>query len=577
MGIYRQGRIIHTGAYGMANIDLNSIVEFSSTKFQLGSIGKLFTSIAVLKEVESGRLSLDDDINGYLSEFKVTSPSGKPITLRHLLLHTAGFNERVIGYAAASPEELEPLSLHLKKRMPDTYIDPGKEISYSNYGFGLAGHLVELSSGMEYMEYIGSEILRPLAMTNTSYYLPGINEAGHAMGYELNENFDLVQPLPRHVVPAGSISSTGEDMMKFVSALLTEDERLLSSHSYSLLTQELFTPHPSISGHAFGIEVQNFNGHIGFAKGGNIPGFLAYVILFPQYDLGIFTVVNTETDNFLELFTERFKERFFPKVQKRQIPPLPGIDLHRFLGEYRANRYNRNTIEDLFGLIAGSSTIYISGDSTLMLYHNGGWKHYRPIAPLVFQNTSDQELHLVFEENENGKVIKMHRNVIIGGFMIPMTFEPVGRFQTVEFINEYAGLFPLFLFSYFLFPIGWLIIWVLRRKKPDFYSSRTFTSTTRLVILSFLAVILIHIVGGIYPIIRLGNDLIFGVPRQQAIFLSVGYLLIPLWLVLFYRTIKVWKYKEGQLWTRIYLSLFSLSGLVYLLILHRWHFIGMNI
>jgi len=571
IGVTYQGKLLHGKAYGLSNIEEGEKVNFDKTIFQLGSVGKLFTALAVLKEVERGRLDLHSNVNDYLTEFKVQSFDDAPITLHHLLTHTAGLNDRVIGYASQSTE-LESLEAHLARRMPLPFTQSGQEVSYSNYGFGLAGYLVEISSGKRFQDYVQTEILDQLQMHQTTYAAPS-GAQDFARGYELKDQFNRVDYLARLVVPAGSIAATGTDLVKFINAILNKDERLLSNESFDLLFKEHFTPHPLLDGHGYGMEVQNFNGWKGIGKGGNIPGYLAYVMFFPEQQLGLFTAVNTETDNFLESFTEALKNRLHPEETSELQPVIPINDLSRFAGDYRINRYNRNTLEDVFHLISGTSSIWNVRDSVLAVYHNAKMNYYQPISDLEFQNTVDPELFMVFEE-EKGRVYKMHRNVNIGGFQVPATLEKLKWYGTVEFINEYAGLFPIFNLTYLLFPLFWLI--GLFKAKKNGVKRNRFTNSTRLITLAFSALVLLSMYA-FSLLLKTGEALLFGVPKTATILLNINYLLPLLLLVLLYKSVHVWRKKEGHFASRIYLSVFAAAGLVYTVILHQWHLIGANI
>ncbi|MCE7993572.1 MAG: beta-lactamase family protein [Roseivirga sp.] len=576
IGVYHQGEVVHRGAYGIANVSKEQQVDFGTIRFQLGSIGKLFTALAVLREVEQGRLELDRDVNEYLNQFQIENPYETRITIRQLLLHNAGFNERIIGYAARSQEDIEPLGMHLKKRMPGLFTQPGSEISYSNYSFGLAGHLVEISSGMKFETYIEQEIFDLLEMSTATYDIPDVNDSGFAWGYEAREEFEMVNSLPRHVIPAGSISLTGKDFMKLISSMIEEDTILLNPNHYELIKNQQFTPHPLIMGHGLGSEMQNFNGHLGFGKAGNIPGFISYVVIMPQYNFGIFVAANTETDNFFESFTPAFFDRFFPRIAEPEAKTLQSVDFDRFTGDYRANRYNRNTVEDMFELFAFGTKVYKT-DSTLINHHNGKWQHYMPISPLVFQNTTDPDLYFVFEEDKQGRIIKMHRNVIIGGYRIPVTSEKIPFLASGEFLNEYAAFILVPIILVLFFPFGWLFIYLRRKRKPAYFENKTFKKATRIISLLFSVVILVHIIGGVAPFIQLREQLVFGIPEGIIFFLGISPLIPVLLIVLMYRLFRVWQLKEGTLGARAYLSVYTLSGLFYVLILHQWHFIGVNI
>ena len=115
-----QNDSVFVSHYGMANLEKKIPVD-ETTLFQLGSVGKLFTVIAVLQQVEKGTLDLQKDVNDYLKEFMIDDNHVKPITLQNLLTHTAGLDDQVIGYLARTEKEVEPLAQHLKKNMPKTF------------------------------------------------------------------------------------------------------------------------------------------------------------------------------------------------------------------------------------------------------------------------------------------------------------------------------------------------------------------------------------------------------------------------------------------------------------------------
>src|SRR3569833_98245 len=139
--VVRDGRVIHAKGYGYASLgDRRAFTP--ETMLRPGSITKLFTWIAVLQLVERGRLDLDRDVNAYL-DFRIPPAFGKPITLRNLMTHTAGFEEVSKDLFVSDPSRLYPLGTYLKRRLPARIFPPGKVIAYSNYGSALAGYIVE--------------------------------------------------------------------------------------------------------------------------------------------------------------------------------------------------------------------------------------------------------------------------------------------------------------------------------------------------------------------------------------------------------------------------------------------------
>ncbi len=577
IGLFHNEHFVHQQAYGMADMKTRIPASHDSTLYQLGSVGKLLTAIAVLQLTEQGRLHLDDNVNNYLTTFRVNTPSPRPLTLRDLLSHSGGLNDRVIGYATKTEGDTEPLGEHLKKRMPRLYTEPGTEISYSNYGYGLAGYLVELRSGLDFKTYIQQNIFDRLDMATATYNTrnspPGIH---YAKGYELNDSFEPKATIYRHLTPAGSLIATGADMAKLTLALIEEDSNLLSTASYKLLKTQHISDGAQLMGYTLGMEVQNINGNSGFGKAGNIPGFLSYLLFFPDRDMAMYLAVNTETDNFLQKFTESFSKQFLPPESVISPPVLKGENLSLFTGEYRNNRYNRNTIEDLFGNILGNFRIYQQGDSLLTCYHSGAWQTYRPVSPLVFQHTLQSDLYLYFEKDTKGKVRKLYRNYELGGYFVPAGYEKLAWYDTINFINEYLGYFPIFILSFLLLPAGWAIIWLIRLRKKERFKTAAYSPQTKIAGVAFSLITGVHIFMVLVKLIQAGEDLLFGIPGQVALIQNFSFLIPALLLIVIYRLFKVWQNEEGFLANRIYFSLYSLSGIVYTLALWRWHFIGVH-
>jgi CubicO group peptidase (beta-lactamase class C family) len=157
------GDVAIARGFGAAQLEPRRPVDPARTVFRLASVSKTITATAALQLVERGRLNLHTDVNLYLRSFHLATEHG-PITLHHLLTHTAGFDERLIGTAARSVRDLQPSSQYFARSMPPTFIEPGRVISYSNHGFGLIGHLVQEVSGRPFADYVREEIFEPLGM-----------------------------------------------------------------------------------------------------------------------------------------------------------------------------------------------------------------------------------------------------------------------------------------------------------------------------------------------------------------------------------------------------------------------------
>jgi CubicO group peptidase (beta-lactamase class C family) len=145
VAVVQESRVVYLHGYGTADRDNGTPVSAQSTLFRTGSVSNLFTWTAVMQLVERDQLDLHTDVNRYLSTFQIPATFSEPITLSHLLTHTAGFEDRGFGSYARTPADLEPLSLFLARWIPARIFPLGKVSAYSNYGAALAGYLVELA------------------------------------------------------------------------------------------------------------------------------------------------------------------------------------------------------------------------------------------------------------------------------------------------------------------------------------------------------------------------------------------------------------------------------------------------
>jgi CubicO group peptidase (beta-lactamase class C family) len=571
-----QGDSAYGRAYGLRNVAQNLTAD-TTTLFQLGSVGKLFTAIAVLQQAEAGKLDLNKDVNQYLEGWSIAS-TGRPITLMDLLTHTAGLNDRIIGYLARSENEVQPLEEHLKTFMPSTFQSPGVEVNYSNYGYALAGHLVERVSGMPFTEYVQRNIFDRLGMRHTTYRLPDdyAQRDAYAVGYRTRETFEPVACYPRHATPAGSALSCASDMRKLLSEFLKPTSRILNAGSFDMLKRQQFSSHPLLMGYTLGMEEQYINGVRGIAKGGAFTGFLSEFVIFPDQQLGLFISTNTQTDNFLE----HYRSEMFPRLLANPTPnalrkPIP-MDVKEFAGVYRSERYNHTSVEDLLALYQGKLELSISKEGDLVTYQNGAWRHYRPVDSLIFQNQSAPEQFLVFRRDAEGNINRLYTNINLAGFYLPVSLTPVAWYDDPVMINEYYVLIPLVIFTFLLLPLfrGWVLF--RRRKRPDYWVGKLAPTGSFYMGLLTALFFLIHFIWGFMFLARNVNDFYFGIPPTFQTVQEMTILLPIAVLLLVFSGLKLWTKKSGVLAFRIYYSLFCLSAVIHLAFLYRWHFIGLH-
>src|SRR5688572_24051006 len=170
VSVVKDGKLLFAKGYGFADVQKKQKVSPQDTLFRPGSISKLFTWTAVMQLFEQGKLDLDRDVNEYL-DYKIPDAFGKPITLKHILTHTPGFEEQIKDLFLTDSTKPN-LGQYLKTHIPGRIYPPGTVPAYSNYATAVAGYIVERVSGRPFDEYVAENILKPLNMTRSTFTQP---------------------------------------------------------------------------------------------------------------------------------------------------------------------------------------------------------------------------------------------------------------------------------------------------------------------------------------------------------------------------------------------------------------------
>jgi CubicO group peptidase (beta-lactamase class C family) len=224
ISVVKDGKLLFAKGYGFSDVAHRTPVTADATLFRIGSISKTFTWTAVMQLVEQGKLDLDRDVNTYV-DFTIPAPYGKPVTMRHLLTHTAGFEENVKDLFVKDVASVRPLGEYLRTHLPPQIFPPGTTPAYSNYGAALAGYIVQRVSGSPLNDYIRLNVLAPLGMTRASIDQPlpkdlePLMSRGYSRASQPPKVFEVVQAWP-----AGSMSASAEAMSRFMIAQLNDGE-----------------------------------------------------------------------------------------------------------------------------------------------------------------------------------------------------------------------------------------------------------------------------------------------------------------------------------------------------------------
>lgn len=416
VALVKDGEILFTSGYGEANIAEHVPVSPDRTLFRIASTTKLFTWTAVMQLVEQGLLDLDVDVNAYL-DFEIPATYPEPITLRHLMSHAAGFEERTLGIFVPTLAHLVPAAEWLPANLPARVRPPGTASSYSNYGAALAGYIVARAAGMDYEAYVETNILQPLGMARTTARQPlPPNLAGDlALGYAYLDGAYVAQPFDvLQTVPASSMSATATDMAAFVIAHLQDgrygSRRILAEATAQQMHSTLFRHDARLrSGYAYGFEEREWNGQTVLSHGGDFQYFHSRVDLVPAQGVGLFVAYNgAMAENLPEQLLRAFLDWAYPVDSEAtgaagtapadfaaRAAPLAGV--------YQSNRHAYTTPDKLLLLVQPALAVRVDGHTLVASGpYVDGEQRYAEVAPLLFQRVDGRD-RLAFRMDETGR------------------------------------------------------------------------------------------------------------------------------------------------------------------------------
>ncbi|MCJ8157685.1 serine hydrolase [Sphingomonas sp. LaA6.9] len=376
--VVKDGQVLTQRGYGYSDVAKGTPVDPESTLFRPGSVSKLVTWTAVMQLVEQGKLDLDKDVNAYL-DFQIPAREGKPITLRNIMTHTAGFEESIRGLITSDPKAAVALDVQMKTWTPERIFAPGTTPAYSNYATSLAGYIVQRVSGMSFDDYVDRNIFAPIGMTKSSFRqpLPARLQPLMSKGYALASG----DPKPYEFVnqaPAGSLAATGVDMAKFMIAHLSNGGALLRPETAKMMHTTTLDMVPPLNRMALGFYEQQINGQTAIGHGGDTQWFHSYLWLFPAHNTGVFISMNSAgaqgaSGGIRSALFEQFADRYFPaKIAEGRVDAKTSAEHAQMLvGNYINTRRADSSFLRALGL-AGQVNIGFDPQKGLLIGFNPG-------------------------------------------------------------------------------------------------------------------------------------------------------------------------------------------------------------
>jgi CubicO group peptidase (beta-lactamase class C family) len=391
--VAEHGQIVYKKAFGSANLELNVPLQ-PDMVFNLASITKQFTSVAVLQLVEQGEISLQDSLQKFIPDF----PSkGYTITIENLLTHTSGIPDYLqLDFPGINMERWD----FMPKQLIDSFknyplqFQPGTKFTYSNSGYYLLGYIIEQVSGQRYQSYIQDHLLKPLGLTHTYFDTSGIIIPNRVNGYWKEggqiKNVDYWSPSIEYA--AGGLISNVEDLFKWHKGLY--NHTILKKETLQKAFTQYQLKDGTSTGYGYGWFVKTTAGIQSIEHEGGMPGFRTNEMYYPAEDIFITTLCNYGSAP-MDQLSPAIASMVLRKPMQADIS-VGAETLNEYVGSYQLSIDTARTItilkenDHLIGKVSATETI-----------------------PLVFQSETKFQFKNLLDADcefikENGKVTKFN-------------------------------------------------------------------------------------------------------------------------------------------------------------------------
>jgi CubicO group peptidase (beta-lactamase class C family) len=560
IAIVKDGKVLFAKGYGYSDVASKAPVSPDNTLFRPGSISKLFTWTSVMQLVEQGKLDLDHDVNSYI-DFKIPEAFGKPITLRNIMTHSAGFEETAKELFVPAANDLRPIKEYLPAHLPERIFPPGTTPAYSNYATTLAGYIVERTSGTPFNDYVSEFIFKPLKMTHCTFVQPlpdalkPLMSSGYALASAGAKSFEFVE-----AAPAGSSAVSALDVTRFMLAHLQDGEyeggRILRPETARLMHSRQLGLNDAMNGMALGFYEESRNGHRIIGHGGDTVYFHSDLHLIADAKTGFFVSYNSGGKGQIDARGElwhKFLDRYFPYTPPTGTAPATASqDAKAVSGSYKSSRRSETTILKI-GTLLGEFPISANKDGTITIGAfrsiSGQPKHWREIGPMTFRDVDGQD-RVTFQRDAEGRMIMLSEYPFF-------VFQRVGTSEN-RIVNFFVIGFSLgvLLLTVLLWPVASLVRWHYGLKNLADPHLRQWTIAVRILsICALLSVLVLVIITTNLSKPGALNASLDPAFRLMQLFVLIG---VAGTLAAIYYAVRTWK-ERGWWWTKLLSAAIALA------------------
>jgi len=573
IAVVKDGRVLYARGYGNANIADHTPVDPATSMFRIGSISKLFTWTAVMQLVEQGKIDLNADVNTYLKGFQIPAAFGKPVTMKDLMTHSAGFEDGSLGYLITDDSlRVVPIAVAMRIHMPARVRPPGVLSAYSNYSAALAGLIVQQVSGIPYDEYIRRNILDPLDMHYATFHepLPADLKADGVTAY--TREAGIFAPKPFEYVggfsPAGSGSMSAIAMTHFMIAHLQNGQygtaHILQPQTVELMHSRAFANDPRLPGMDLGFYEQRMNGLHVIGHEGDTQYFHSAMFLIPDKNVGIFMSYAGSGAAAIRAGTlQAFFDRYYP-APLPTIPPAPANfaqTAQKYTGDYRFARHSYTKIDKVLTLLGAPIKVSVMPAKGRLLVTGLGAEpeQFAPVADSLFQQI-EGDTRIGFTEDAAGNVTRLSIGALpfmgterVPWYEVPSLWYAVLIISTLIFLSAFTSLY-------------------FRRREIRMMPTPQKRATWLSVAVAFWFFLTFIVLGVV--VASAGATLSLAIPASLKAALVMPLILVLLTIFLIISAITVWR--RGY-WTggrRVHFTLITIAAIAICLFFNQWNLLG---
>jgi len=421
-GIVYDQQLIWTGSYGHSNLETKRPAD-SDTLYSICSISKLFTSIGIMQLRDAGQLRLSDPVGDHLDWFTIEQAheNSGPVTIESMLTHSSGLPRESDYPYWIGPDFPFPTREQIIERLESqaTLYPAQLYFQYSNLALTLAGEIIQERSGQEYADYVSSNILAPLDLSDTRPYYPeelrGEQLAIGYTGMHRSGTRDVVKPFfARGITPAAGFTSSVNDLASFASwqfrVLQQGGDEVLDRNTLREMHRVHWVDPDWETTWGIGFNVQREDDMTVVGHGGGCPGYITRFLMSPKDKVAAIVLTNAgdgpagnSAMNALKVISASLKEA-------TSMPESDMPDFSQYEGNYEARPWGGEVAIRQWGdeLVAIDLPSGDLSEAIIHLRHEDGDTFVR------LDDDEEPREPWVFEISDDGEAVRIHRH---SGFM----------------------------------------------------------------------------------------------------------------------------------------------------------------